>query len=65
MILEGIIDLRLIHVAIWCDNTSAVAWTTRMSSKRSLVGQKLTRALAIRLCTAQASPLAPLSIEGK
>ena len=45
MLLEMLVDLLHVHVAIWCDSTSAVSWTAKMSSLKSLVGQQLTRAL--------------------
>jgi hypothetical protein len=65
LILESIVDMRHTHTAAWCDNTSAVSWTVRMSSRNSAVGQQLTRALALRTLITESSPLAALSIAGK
>ena len=64
LLLEALVDVAFLQLAAWCDNTSAVAWTTKMSSSKSLIGQQLTRALALRLLTNQSSPLAALSISG-
>ena len=52
------------HAAAWCDNTSTVSWARRLSCKRSLVGQRLLRALVIRHVATRSSPLAPWSIAG-
>ena len=65
MILEQIVDLRHTHTGSWCDNKSSVSWITKMSCKSSLVGQQLTRALALRHCANESSPMVPLSISGK
>ena len=65
LLLEQLVPMKDTHTAAWCDNTSAVAWVQRMNSKRSMVGQQLTRALAIRLIANQSSHLAALSIAGK
>jgi hypothetical protein len=64
LLLEQLVDLKHTHTAAWCDNTSTVSWTSRMSSSKSTVGQQLTRALALRMCATESSPLAPLSIAG-
>ena len=65
LLLEQLVPMKDTHTAAWCDNTSAVSWVQRMNSKRSMVGQQLTRALAIRLIANQSSHLAALSIDGK
>ena len=64
LVLEQLVDLKHCHTAAWCDNTSAVSWTSRMSSTTSKVGQQLTRALALRMVANESSHLAPLSIAG-
>lgn len=64
LVLEQLVDLKHQHAAAWVDNTSAVSWATKLSSKKSKVGQRLVRALCIRHCTNESSPLAPLSIAG-
>jgi hypothetical protein len=52
------------HAAAWCDNTSTVSWARRLSSSKSLAGQRLVRALSIRHLITCSSPLAPWSIAG-
>ena len=42
LVLEYLVDVRHLHILIWCDNTSAVSWTAKMSSSTSQVGQALT-----------------------
>jgi hypothetical protein len=64
LLLEQLVDVKHSHAAAWCDNTSAVAWTVRMSSNKSAVGQQLTRALALRMLVNKSSHLAALSIAG-
>ena len=64
LLLEQLVDIKHTHTAAWCDNTSAVSWTRRMSSNVSTIGQQLTRALALRMCANESSHLAPLSIAG-
>lgn len=64
IVLEYIADLTDKHAAAWCDNTPAVAWVTKMSSSRSMVGARIVRALALRLRANRVSPLIPLSIAG-
>ena len=55
LILETLVPIRHTQAAIWCDNTSAVSWTNKMSSQRSLIGQQLARALALHLLVTEAS----------
>ena len=64
LLLEQLVPMKYLHTAVWCDNTSAVIWTTKMSSSKSLIGQQLTRALAARMITNKSSHLAALSIAG-
>ena len=65
LLLEQVVDMKFIQTAAWCDNTSAVSWTVNMNSKRSIIGQQLTRALALRMLVNQSSHLAALSIAGE
>ena len=65
LLLEQLVPMQHTHTALWCDNTSAVSWTAKMSSKKSAVGHQLVRALALRLFQNKASPLFPLSISGE
>ena len=64
LVLEQLVDMLHQHVAAWVDNTSTVSWATKLSSSKSVVGQRLVRALCLRLCANQSSPLAAWSIAG-
>jgi hypothetical protein len=64
LVLEHLACLKHVHVAAWCDNTPTVSWTNKLSSSKSLVAGRLTRALALRIHTNQASPLISVSIAG-
>ena len=64
LVLEHLVDLRHVHVAAWCDNTPTVSWTNKLSSSRSRVAGRLTRALAMRIHANEASPLISVSIAG-
>jgi hypothetical protein len=64
LLLEQIVPMEHLQTAVWCDNTSAVSWTTKMSSSKSIIGQQLTRALACRMIINRSSHLAALSIAG-
>ena len=49
MALELVVDdLQHKNVVPFCDNTPAVSWVTRMSSKRSRVGGRLAKGIAVR-----------------
>jgi hypothetical protein len=66
-VLEHLGQLKHVHVAIaaWCDNTPTVSWTNQLSSSRSAVTGRLTRALALRIhAKNEASPLISVSIAG-
>jgi hypothetical protein len=56
--------MKHIHTTSWCDNTSAVLWTAKMNSSKSVIGQQLIRALALCMLSNQSSHLAILSIAG-
>ena len=64
LLLEQLVPMANVHAAVWCDNTSAVSWTVRMSSSKSVIGQQLTRILALRMLVNKSSHLAALSIAG-
>lgn len=64
LILEQLVDLKHQHSACWIDNTSTVSWAAKMTSKKSKIGHRLLRALCLRHCANESSPLAPLSIAG-
>jgi len=65
LVLESIAPVAHAHVAIGCDNTPAVSWTSRLLSSKAPVAAHLLRALAIRMITCEASPLAACHIPGK
>ena len=66
LVLEQIVQESLQYktVAIFCDNSSAVSWTYKLASARSVVSSHLLRALALRLHTHRSSPLLSLTIAG-
>jgi hypothetical protein len=64
LVLEHLVALKHVHVAAWCDNTPTVSWTNKLSSSRSQVAGRLTRALAMRIHANEASPLVSVSIAG-
>ena len=64
LVLEQLVDLKHKHAAAWVDNTSTVSWATKLSSTKSKAGQRLVRALCLRHCVNESSPLAALSIAG-
>ena len=51
-------------VALFCDNTPAVAWATKLASKRSTIAGRLIRALAVRQRACHAAPLLTTHIAG-
>jgi hypothetical protein len=53
------------HIATFCDNTSAVAWTQRLRTSKSKVAARLLRVISIRLHKRQASSLLPMNIAGE
>ncbi len=65
LVLESIAPVDHAHVAIGCDNTPAVSWTSRLLSSKAPVAAHLLRALAIRMLTCEASPLAACHIPGE
>ena len=66
LVLENICptNLQHSHVGIFCDNTPAVAWATRLASSKSKIGGHLCRALALRQHVHRSSPLLTVSIAG-
>ena len=57
-------SLTFFHIGMFCDNTSAVAWTKKMRTSKSIPAARLLRFLALRQCTRQISSLLPLYIIG-
>jgi hypothetical protein len=64
LVLEHLVSLHHVHVAAWCDKTSTVSWTNKLSSSRSWVMGQLMRALTLRIHANEASPLISVSIAG-
>jgi hypothetical protein len=64
LVLEHLVALQHVHVAAWCDNTPTVSWTNKLSSSKSAIAGRLTRALAMRIHANEASPLISVSIAG-
>ena len=64
LLLEQVVPMKHVHAAAWCDNSSAVSWTVKMSSSKSAVGQLLTRTLALRMISNKSSHLVALAIAG-
>ena len=58
-------SLTFCHIGMFCDNTSAVAWTKKMRTSKSIPAARLLRFLALRQRTRQTSSLLPLYIVGK
>jgi hypothetical protein len=58
-------NLQHKHIATFCDNTSAVAWSQKLRTSRSTVAARLLRILSIRLHKRQASSLLPMNIAGE
>ena len=59
------VDLTHKHVGIFCDNTSAVSWTYKLRTSKSVVAGRLLRMLGMRIHARHASSLTPLSIAGE
>ena len=53
------------HLASFCDNTSAVAWATKMRTSKSVPAARLLRYLGLLQLANQTSSLSPISIPGK
>jgi hypothetical protein len=64
LVLEHLECLKHVHVAAWCDNTPTVSWTNKLSSSKSMIASRLTRALALRIHANKASLLISVSIAG-
>ena len=65
IVLEQVVpSLKYKHIGMFADNTSAVAWTHRMRTSKSLPAGRLLRFLGLRLHHIQASPLTTKYIPG-
>lgn len=58
-------DMRLTNIALFSDNSPSVSWVDRLASRRSLIGARLIRALALRMKIRGVCPLTPLHVAGK
>lgn len=64
LVLEQMVpNLQHCNVAVWCDNTPTVAWTTKMAAKSRIPGQLL-RGLALRMRSLRLGTVLPISIAG-
>lgn len=54
-----------VHVAAFCDNTSAVSWSNKLATSTSRAAARLLGRLGMSILESKASPLMTLSIEGE
>ena len=59
------IPLAYHHIGTFCDNTSAVSWTHKLRTSKSVIAGRLLCMLGLRIHTRQASSLIPLHIAGE
>ena len=65
LVLEKLVpNLRFKHVGMNCDNTSAVAWTNKFRTAKSIPAARLLRLLSLRMHRRQVSPLLVINIAG-
>ena len=65
LVLEKLVpDLRFKHVGMNCDNSTAVAWSNKYRSAKSIPAARLLRLLSIRMHRRQVSPLLVIHISG-
>ena len=64
LVMEKITSVTFKHVAIFCDNTSAVSWAAKLRTSKSIPAARLLRLLGLRIRTMQASSLVPMRIAG-
>ena len=66
LVMEAICtDLRQKNIALFSDNSPSISWVERLASRRSIVGARLVRALAMRMKMCAVCPLTPLHVAGK
>jgi hypothetical protein len=61
----NITNLKFKHIAMFCDNTSAVSWTHRLRTSKSKSAARLLRIISLRLHARQASNLLPIHVAGE
>ena len=59
------LNLKYAHIATFCDNTSAVAWSYKMRTSKSVAAGKLLRLLGMRIHQRKASTVIPSHIAGE
>ena len=65
LILESTLpDLKHQHVGIFCDNTSATQWVSKLHTSASMRAARLLPMFSMRIHAREASSLTPLSIPG-
>jgi len=65
LVLEVMAEVAHIHIAIGCDNTPTVAWSSHLLAMTAPIATHLLRALALQMLAGEASPLATLHIPGE
>ena len=66
LVMEGVCDsVQEKCVALFSDNSSTVAWVTRLASRKSVIAEHFVQALALRIKANKTCPLTTLHIEGK
>ncbi|KAG7338741.1 hypothetical protein IV203_001220 [Nitzschia inconspicua] len=68
LVLEAAVPTATLHhasVAIWCDNTTAVAWANKLRSSSSHFAHRILRLLTVRLLHNQECPFTTTHITGK
>ena len=58
-------NLQEQSIALLSDNSPSVSWATRLASRRSVIGARLIRALALRMKLKKCCPITPLHVAGK
>eukprot|EP00957_Ditylum_brightwellii_P088791 6762127-Ditylum_brightwellii.AAC.1 len=58
-------SLKHKHKGLYCDNTSAVTWATKLQTSTSIPAAGLLCLLGLRIHAAKASPLSTIHITGK
>ena len=65
LVLEKLVpNLRFKHVGMNCDNSSAVSWSNKYRTAKSIPAARLLRLLSLRMHRRQVSPLLVISIAG-
>ena len=65
LVLEKLVpDLRFKHVGMNCDNTTAVSWTNKYRTAKSIPAARLLRLLSLRMHRRKVCPMLVISIAG-